>query len=205
MSTIAINADELLNDGAWDNNKSELNDKTKAAMAAGVAGAAVGAGVKAAVDAYNNRRGDLPAEGEDEQEVNAAQASGASQPSAQAETVSVEVNPDDVMLEEPIAELAEEDQMIEEEPRMEESNEYSPFANNDIIEEVVYDGPLQEEILYAENLDDLLIDDSAVDLVCGLHDYTVESSDEPDCHVDDLQAWESDSFGESEIQSDLMA
>ncbi len=202
MSTIAINADESLNGNGKDKKGPKINEKASAAMAAGMAGVAAGVGIKAAVDAHRNEPEEDPIA---EPSKPSASTAGTSNTAESYEETVVEVNPDYVMLEEPKEEATDNIAATEEPIQNGEGDEYRPFANNDIIEDIVYEGPLTEEVLIAENHEDLSPDDSAVDLICGLPSTDGEPLVDAEYPADDLQAWESDYYDNSNIQSDLMA
>lgn len=207
MGTVAFNANEVLDEGTQDKKKFELNDKAKAAMAAGVVGAAAGAAGKAAYDAINKETVEDPVSEPENQDVHATSTSHheSHAESSESATASV-VNPDDVMLEEPVLESAEEDLVAEDVTAIEENPEYQPFANNDVIEDVVYEGPLPDEPLYAEDLNAVLeTGDVTVDLICGEPYITEEQNDELLYHPDDQYAWEPEHYDEPDIQTDLMA
>lgn len=200
MDTISINADEVLNKNGQE--KFKVSDKAKAAMAAGTAGVAAGIAGMSMADAIIEEAGEVQtpvSENQHTQQENVV---------AETETtgsVAADVNPGDVMLEEPVAEPSAETDMIAEAHHAGE--EYQPFANNDPIGDNVLLEPHPEEILIAENTDtDVVIEeDSMVDMICGMPEEETVMPEEIVYPEDDLYADNGSAYGESDVQSDLMA
>lgn len=203
MDTIAINTNEVLNEGGQEKKKNKISDTTKAAMATGAAGLAAGAAVKSAVET-------LADDSTKEQETVIAGQAHQDEITPETETIEnsmAEINPNDVMLEEPVAEQSSEENMVTEgNHQTEEGNdsEYQPFANNDRIGDEVLPEPQPDEILVAENTETdavTLIED----LIIGLPAPEPDPLIDPVYSEDELYADSSSNYGESEIQSDLMA
>lgn len=203
MDTIAINANEALKEDGLGKKKFKVSDTAKAAMAAGVVGATAGAAGMSMTDEIT--------EDVDEVVTPVSENLHVQQESVVAETetadnVVVEVNPDDVMLEEPVAEPSLETDMIAEaQLQSNEGEEYQPFANNDWISDDILPEPQQDEVLIAENTNtDVVVEEVPVaDVICGMPDEVVMSEpivfpEEKLCADDDFV------YGESDVQSDLM-
>lgn len=204
MDTIAINADEILNEDGQAMNKFKVSDTAKAAMAAGVAGAAVGAaGMSMAGEASNTPdNSQVPSEGKED----VPHESVVTEPTTTDDVVA-EINPNDVMLEEPVAESSvETDMLAEASTQHAEDEDYRPFANNDSIETSEIPEPQPDDMMIAENTDmDVTAEDSTVDLICDAIDDGSEMADETACNEDVLYAENDMEYGLSDIQSDLMA
>lgn len=204
MDTIAINADEILNEDGQAMKKFKVSDTAKAAMAAGVAGAAVGAaGMSMAGEASNTPdNSQVPSEGKEDVPHESVVTE-----TTTTDDVVAEIDPNDVMLEEPVAESSAETDMLAEVPTQHiEDEEYRPFANNDPIETSEFPEPQSDGILIAENADtDVIAEDPTVDLVCNAIDENNENAEEIACHEDVLYAENDIDYGETDIQSDLMA
>lgn len=214
MGTIPFNADATLNEGTQDKKKFEINDKAKAAMAAGGVGVAAGAGVKAAVDALNNETDEDSYSEPEKQDIHAdstAQTVTLTESTESTESISTaEVNPDKVMLEEPVLETTVVEQVADNSVSNAEDSVYHPFANNDVLEDVVYDGVMSVDDLYAQGDEsDIELDVNPIDLICGEPDYvideTIETIEDINYHPDDNYAWESEANYDTDIQTDLMA
>lgn len=205
MSTIALNTDETIGNEGVDKKKDEKIDKAKAAMAAGISGMAAGATIKGVVDSLEEKTVEDTTDLPEKQETHSSQTT---TPSGQSESAVVDVNPDEVMLEDP-SEAIEDVTVAEEIQENDIIVDYHPFASNDMVEvdnfDLVYsDEPIPEE--YPEINEDLLIDDNPVDLICGTSDLIDNSSDGPCYLPDDSYAFDSDFLDDhSDIQSDLMA
>lgn len=202
MDTIAINANDALNEQGQDKKKFKVSDTAKAAMATGAAGLAAGAAAKSAYDALTDDKEDEQATGIEEQTV--------PQEEVTAETMAepvAEVNPDEVMLEEPVAEASSETEMIAEAHPQEEGPGYEPFASNDQIGDETLPEPQPDEVLIAENTEVEVVaeDDPTVDLICGLPETEPEILVDPVYPEDELLADNGSEYDESGIQSDLMA
>lgn len=209
MDTIAINANEALNEEGQNKKKVNISENAKAAMAAGVTGIAAGIGAKAVVDALNHDSDeDTASETEGRQGVSHEEPVAGEETTAATEEIIAEVNPDEVMLEEPVAEISAETDMIAEavtHPGAED--DYRPFAGNDRITDEVLPEPQPEEVLLAENTEVEAVheDDSAVDLICGVpgqEELTPEDAVYPE---EDLYADNGSYNNDYDVQSDLMA
>ena len=201
MDTIAINANEAHDEEG--KKKFKVSDTAKAAMATGVAGAVAGAAGMSVADGMTvNPEEDSPvATGQDSQQE---------EMTAEAETaaeVTAEVNPDDVMLEEPVAEPSTEpDMVVGTEPQQGEETGYQPYANNDQIGEEVLPEPEPDEVLIADNTGaDVVVEtDPTVDLICGIEEEA-GLPDEAGLPEEDLYADNGSACDGTDIQSDLMA
>lgn len=205
MDTIAINAGKALNEDGQDKKKQKISDTTKAAMATGAAGIGAGVAAKSIVDSL---KGDIADETSAVTGVQSAQTEEVAVENESAGAVAAEVNPDDVMLEEPVAETSPETDMIAETvPQSGEEDEYRPFASNDNISEDVLPEPQPDEVLIAENTDvDVIVEeDPSVDLICGMSETEQEVIEEPVNHDGELYADNGAGYEDSDIQSDLMA
>ncbi len=216
MDTIAINANEALNEGGQDKKKVNISENAKAAMAAGVTGLGAGIGAKAVADALNHDPdGDIVSEIGDIQDVSHeetaagdATAAGEETTAATEETIA-EVNPDEVMLEEPVAEISVETDMIAEvvtHPVAED--DYRPFAGDDRITDEVLPVPEPEDDLLAENTEEIEAvpeDDSAVDMICGVPAQEELMPEDAVYPEDDLNADNGLYNNDYDVQSDLMA
>ena len=205
MDTIAINANEALGENGKDKKKLNLSDNAKAAMASGAAGLAAGAAAKAVADALGGEHGEDVETTSDEhtysQTVQPEEA-------VAAENVVAEVNPEEVMLEDPVAEPSTETDMIAESvTQTEADDDYRPFANNDHISEEVLPEPQPEEVLIAENTEIEAVpeSDSAVDLICGLPEQEEVTPEDIVYPEEDLFADNGPANNEYDVQSDLMA
>lgn len=202
MDTIAINASEAHNEE--DKKKFKVSDTAKAAMATGVAGAVAGAAGMYGAD-------NLTADSEDDASAASGPESQQEEMTAEAEPVAevtAEVNPDDVMLEEPVAEPSTEtDMVVGTGPYHSEDAGYQPFASNDRIGEDVLPEPEPEEVLIAENTEeDMVIDsDPTVDMICGAIEEEAGLPDEVGQTDENLYADNGSVCDETDIQSDLMA
>ena len=200
MDTIAINANEAHNDEG--KKKFKVSDTAKAAMATGVAGAVAGAAGMSVADG-------MTADPTEEASVTTNQES-QEDVVAEAEPVSevtAEVNPDEVMLEEPVAEPSTEtDMVVGTESQHSDETGYQPFANNDQIGEDVLPEPQPDEVLIAEDTEsDVVVDaDPTVDLICGIEEEA-GLPEEVVQQEEDLYADNGSVCDESDIQSDLMA
>lgn len=205
MDTIAINANEALNEDGQSKKKNKVSDTAKAAMATGAAGIAVGVGAMAAADAMGaesdeNADAVADAASSDAEEVPAE--------SGIEEDAVAEVNPDDVMIEDPVAEpTAETDMIAETAQPSDEANPYQPFASNDSISEDVLPDPQPDEVLIAENteVDVIAGEDPTVDMICGVPEENPGMPDEAAAPDDVIYADNGSAYDESDIQSDLMA
>jgi len=205
MDTIAINANETLNEQGQEKKKFKVSNAARTAMSTGTAGLAAGAAAKTAFDALTGDKAATDEEQPAQHDAHIAQ----HEEVAAAESIA-EVNPDDVMLEEPVAEPSTETDMIAgAEPQAEtgEEGEYQPFANNDRIEDDVLPEPQPDEVLIAENAEVEVVaeDDPTVDLICGLPETEPEILVDPVYPGDELYADNGSEYDESGIQSDLMA
>lgn len=209
MDTIAINANATNSEEGQGKKNFKVSDKAKVAMATGAAGLAAGAGVKAMADALggDSDEGQTSVTGEQDVQQGATAAETIS-----AEDVVTEVNPDDVMLEEPVAEpiaesVADTDIIAEAQPQPSEGSEYQPFANSDPIGDDVLPEPQPEEVLIAENTgtDVVVGEDSTVDLICGVSEEESEITEETVYPEEDLYAGNPATYDDYDVQSDLMA
>ncbi len=205
MDTIAINANDSSREEGKEKKEIQMNDAAKAGMAAGAAGIAAGAAAKTIFD---HQTGD-----EVEEEVTG----GDTQPTKTEEELEVpeiieetiaEVNPDDVMLEEPEAESSTETEMIAEALPQTEDNkepEYQPFVNNDNIVDEIVEEPAAEEVYIAENTEvDAVIDENLIEEVVLEWPEIVPGENGAD--VEELLLADNTHIEEEyDIQSDLMA
>lgn len=205
MDTIAINANESLNENRQERKKFKVSDTVKAAMAAGVAGAAAGvAGMSMAKEIIGEA---------DEVQASVSENQHVQQENVVAETEimdseAVEVNPEYVMLEEPVVEPSTETDMIAEaQPQHNEDEEYQPFANNDRISDDFLPEPQPDEILFAEDANtDAVVEEAPVaDLICSVTEEEPVITEETVYLDDDLYADNGSTYVDSDIQSDLMA
>ncbi|MBD5195767.1 MAG: hypothetical protein HDS87_08665 [Bacteroidales bacterium] len=205
MDTIAINTGESLNEDGQAKKKINISDTAKAAMATGAAGIAAGVAAKSMADSFEE---DTAKETTAAPEAHSAQTDEIATETEPVEAVEVEVNPDDVMLEEPVVELSSETDMIAEAvPQSSENDEYQPFASNDNISDDVLPEPQPDEVLIAENADEDVIagEDPSVDLICGMPETEQEIVDEQVAPDGELYADNGSGYDDSDIQSDLMA
>lgn len=201
MDTIAINAGESLNEKGQAKKKIKLNDTTKAAMATGAAGVAAGMTVKSVEDSVEENAAEETTASTENQST---QSEDIMVESELAEAVTAEVNPDDVMLEEPIAETSSESDMLAEAAPQSGDNDYKPFAGNDIISEEILPEPQLDVMFIAENTDLIYTGDDVCDIIC-LPNTSPEIIDEPVSPETELYADNDISYDDSDIQSDLMA
>ena len=221
MNTIAINANEALDDELKNKEQKTIN-ASKAAAVAGAAGIAVGGIATSMVD---NGDGDIEIE-ESPHSVTGQHENVAEVESLEQDAV-VEVNPDDVMLDETVQETVA---MGGSHTQTEHVDIYQPFANDDPINgsENTITETQPEDVLIAEATavvhegSEIIGDDSLVDAICGVSQ--IDSEEEPDIFVDPvteneliassdelsetdmLSALNIDSEGtDIDIQSDLMA
>lgn len=205
MDTIAINANETLNENGQMKKKNKVSNTAKAAMATGAAGIAAGAAVKTVIDALN---GDI---GEEHTVYTDTYAAHQEEMTAEPTEESLDqVNPDDVMLDEPVAELTSEADMIavvQPQAEQADSPDYQPFANNDRIGDDVFPEPQPEEILIAGNtgVDAVIENDSTVDLIIGLPAQEPDAIDVAVYPENELYADNGSNYDDSGIQADLMA
>lgn len=205
MNTIAIKTNEIRKEDRPDRKKTKAGDSAKAAMATGVAGIAVGVGAKTAADTL----------GTDTEDNTGATADTAT---SNTETVQLdnviaeeavsEVNPDDVMLEEPVAEsTAETDMLAGATPYPGEDVPYRPFTSNDSISDEVLPEPQPDEVLIAENTysDVIACEDQVVDMICEVSEENQGIPEEVVCPDDIISADNVSPYEDSDIQSDLMA
>lgn len=232
METIAINPNEALNEEKQDKKKFNVNDTTKAAMAAGLGGIAAGFGAKAVVDSIaeeptNEQTSTEENPGEQSEQV-AAQHEETVLDAEPMEDAIAEVDPEEVMLQEAVAEPSEDiDVVVESNPHTGEEDTYRPFAANDRISEDVIVEPVPEEILIAGNPDvDVILQTdpvTATNLIDGtpavepdidiigepldpFADPFADPYANPYAHLDpELQIGEDISNEGPDIQSDLMA
>lgn len=200
METITLNADEQIQA----KKRIKVNDASKAAMAAGVAGAAVGAaGMSMAEDASNN----LDDAQESAEGPVATSDSVVSTVTTNNDTVT-EIDPNEVMLEEPVTvPSVDTDVIAQVQSSSNESEEYLPFSNDDPISAIdVLLDPQEGGEMIAENIEQNIgEEDLSIDYICevgeegcGMFEDTISPNDEL-CADNDI------SYGESDIQSDLMA
>lgn len=205
MNTIAIKTDEIRNEDGPDRKKTKASDSAKAAMATGAVGVAVGVGVGAAADTLGTAI-------EDKTGAPAETATSATE-DAQLENVNAEesvaeVNPDDVMLVEPVAEpTAETDMIAEATPYPDEDAPYRPFTSNDRISDDVFPEPQPDEVPIAENTESDVIacEDQVVDMICEVSEEHHGMPEEVVCPDDIVYADDVSPHEDSDIQSDLMA
>lgn len=199
METIAINANEAHNDERQDKKKFKVSDTAKAAMAAGIAGVAAGAVGMSMADDSTEDIDDVQistSEGQHDLQENAVMENEI------AEDVVLEVNPDDVMLEEPVAEPSLD---VEVQP-IDDDDNYHPFAYNDKIDDEIIPEPEPDEVLIAENTySDVMADDPTVDIVCGQQEEEIIMPEDTACFEDNLYADNGAVYDDTCIQSDLMA
>lgn len=175
MDTISITPEETFNSEGQEK-KGKVSGKAKVAMAAGAAGMAAGAGAMELADALAADKvdnGDV----EKMTAVDGSDNNPAHNPvgktEMQVETEAVaDVNPDDVMLAEPVAEPVAEEDLIAE-VQVSEADDYQPFAMNDVVEDDPLPDPLPDDIL-AVGDEDVIVDPtenpgdySYDDLICG--------------------------------------
>lgn len=205
MDTIAINAGEALNEDGQAKKKLNISDTAKAAMATGAAGIAAGMAAKSMADSFGE---DTAEETAAVTEAQSAQSDEMATEIESAESVVAEVNPDDVMLEEPVAEPSlETDMTAEAVPQSGEEDTYRPFASNDNLSDDVLPEPQPDEVLIAENTEvDVIAGlDPSVDIICGMPETEPEIIDEPVVPDGELYADNGYGYDDSDIQSDLMA
>lgn len=204
MDTIAINAGEALNEDGQAKKKLNIRDTAKATMATGAAGIAAGVAAKSIADSFDD---DTAEEAVAVTEVQSAHTDGIATETEPAEAVVAEVNPDDVMLEEPVAEPSTETDMIAEAAsQSSEDDEYKPFASNDNISDDVLPEPQPDEVLIADNTDVDVIagEDPSVDMIFGMPETEQEIIDEQVAPDGELYADNGSGYDDSDIQSDLM-
>lgn len=157
MDTISIIPEATLNSEGQEK-KDKVSGKAKAAMAAGVAGMAAGVGATELADLFSVDNGN----NDDDEKMTVADSSDNNpacnsvvetemQVVAETEVVA-EVNPDDVILEEPVA---EEDLIAE--AQVSEAYDYQPFAINDVVEGDPMPYPMPDDIL-AVGDEDVIVD-----------------------------------------------
>ena len=209
MDTIAINANEAFGEIGKDKKKFNVSDKAKTAMASGLAGLATGVAVNAVTDAIEGEHGEEQDPLSDEQ--TSSQTIQSDEPgieSASPENIVTDVNPDEVMLEDPIAEPSNETDMIAEPVTQPEVvDNYHPFANNDHISEGTLQVPQSEDVLIAEDAEIEAVpeSDSTVDVICGVDGQEEVTPEDAIYLEDNLYADNGPSNNEYDIQSDLMA
>ena len=208
MDAISITSEGALSDEVQDK-KGKVSDKTKAAMAAGAAGMAAGVGAAVMADSLSAADGvnvDMTVSGHPEHDLSRDAAEETEMP----ETVEVaaEVNPDDVMLEEPVAEPVVEEDMIAE-AQVSEADDYQPFAINDVVEENPLPDPVPDGMLLVEDEDVLFEpvvnpgDYPYEDMICGLpedDELPIDGSE-----YMDVSPYAEGDVMDTDIQSDLMA
>lgn len=204
MDTIAINANEALDDELKNKKQKNINS-AKAAAVAGAAGIAVGGIATSMVD-----NGD----GEIEIEESPLSVTGQHEDVAVVESLEqdavVEVNPDDVMLNETVQETVA---MGGSHTQTEHMDIYQPFANNDPIygsgntmtETQPEDVLIAQASAVAHEESEIIGDDSLVDAICG--EPQIDSDEEPEILVGPVTENEliasSDELSETDMLSAL--
>ncbi len=210
MDTIALNANQNINEEGQDKKKSKMSNNAKAAMVAGAVGAVAGAASAAIADTLG---------GVDTEELATAveEAPGINEDviaeAVNVEEQRVEVNPNDVKLEEPVAEpYTDADMMAEPEAQpqsdTDEEMEYHPSIDNDQIGEDLPTDPQPEENHITENPEEEMVigEDPTVDMICGAPaPEPIGESSETVVYAETSQHEEPSSHTSSSIQEDLMA
>lgn len=205
MNTIAINTNEIRKEDGPDRKKTKASDSAKAATATGVAGIAVGVGVMAAADTLGT---DIEDKTGATAETATSTTEDAQLENVIAEEAVAEVNPDDVMLEEPVAEpTAETDMLAGATTYPGEDAPYRPFTSNDSISDDNLPEPQPDEVLIAENTESDVIacEDQVVDMICEVSEEHHGMPEEVVCPDDIVYADNVSPHEDSDIQSDLMA
>ena len=196
METITINAVEQ----GQAKKRIKVNDASKVAMAAGVAGAAIGATGMSMVENTSNNLDDAQAfsEGQDATSESIVIATMTNN------DATTEIDPNEVMLEDHVAVPSVETDMIAQSPSN-ESEEYLPFSNEDPIAIDILLYPQEDGELIAENTkQNVGKDDLSIDYICDVVEEGNEMSENTICPDDELYADNNTFYGESDIQSDLM-
>lgn len=205
MDTISLNNTQSGN--RTDDGKGKSMDATVASTVTGVAGVALGVGVKTAMDALNETDSkENKIDNNDHVGVSGAANHSAAEETTTSEVVA-EVNPDDVMLEPIVDEPIIDEPIVEVAPANEsEASEdvvYNPFSNDTPINAASPYQPQTEDVLIAETHD-------LVDAICGEPEIAIDITDiTPDPDTPDpegvLLAEIGDNVDDSVIQLDLMA
>ncbi|MDE7420471.1 MAG: hypothetical protein K2N35_09705 [Muribaculaceae bacterium] len=210
MDTIAINTDDSTKEEGQEKSKYKFSDTAKAAMATGAAGIAAGVAAKTVFDAHTEDKTKEPlTEAGTQTQIEENKIIPESEV---ADEPIVVVNPDEVMLEEPVAELSTETEMIvESQPQSGQGieQEYEPFANNDkIIDEGVSEVSPEEEYLAQNTEDVIIVEEDGIDIIYNQDLYLSNTGDDiiVDYFPEDSLLADSPSPEEdNDIQSDLMA